>query len=175
MQIRRYGEIKPITKFMKNEIINYEDYAEIILRDKNHIEVGRTKIDLEIVDLIKDIKWYLHTDGYVRNRKVGSLHRYIMPCTDDNFIDHINHDRLDNRRENLRICNNQENQFNRSISKNNSSGVTGVQKMKSGRWRARIMVNKKEISLGTYDSLEEAAEARRQAEIEYFGEFSPNH
>ena len=171
-QYKRYGEIqdgKP-----KNEIIEYDDYAEIILYDKQYNEVARVIIDLECVDVVKDYKWRLQAD-YVYNNKIGLLHRYIMNPSDDLVVDHINHNPLDNRRNNLRICTQQENQFNRSIQYNNTSGFTGVSFHKySNKWMAYIKINKKKKFLGYYNTKEEAAKARRLAEIEYFGEFAPN-
>ena len=90
-------------------------------------------------------------------------------------MDHINRDKLDNRKMNLRLCSPTENSRNISIAKNNKSGVTGVEKMSNGKWRARIMVDRKGIHLGSFKTLEEAKEARMKAEIKYFGEFSPNY
>ena len=58
--------------------------------------------------------------------------------------------------------------------KNNTSGVAGVSKTSSGRWRARITVNRKEIRIGTYDTIEEAIAARKDAEVRYYGEFAPS-
>lgn len=58
------------------------------------------------------------------------------------------------------------------LQKNNKTGVTGVSKTPSGKYRARIMVDRKEICLGTFETLKEAAIARENGEIKYFGEFS---
>ena len=88
-------------------------------------------------------------------------------------VDHINHNKLDNRKINLRICNNKQNVRNSSSSKNNNLGVLGVGVRPSGRYRARIMVNRKEIALGTYDTLEEAKKAREKGEKKYFGDYAP--
>ena len=169
MQIRRHGQIQDITYYSPNEIIEYEDYAEIILRDKNCKEIAKTIIDLNDIDKVKDIKWYLHNDNHVRNGKVGYLHRYIMNCPDDMVIDHINRNPLDNRKANLRICTQHQNTMNRKSLNSNR----GISKTSSGKYRARIHINKKEKHLGVFDTIEEAEKARRQAEIDYFGEFAP--
>jgi hypothetical protein len=59
---------------------------------------------------------------------------------------------------------------------NNTSGVAGVTwDKKNNKWKAQIHINRKTKYLGLYNTKEEAIEARRQAEIEYFGEFSPNN
>jgi HNH endonuclease len=87
-------------------------------------------------------------------------------------IDHKNGDLLDNRVENLRISTPEQNAMNRKICRNNNSGVTGVGLVKSGRYRARITVNKKEMNLGTFKTKEEAIKARKDAEVKYFGEWA---
>lgn len=172
-QLRRYGHILERTKFDSNEIIEYEDYAEIVLYNKKCEEIARAIIDLEYVDSVKKYKWYL-SHGYARNDEVGFLHRYIINPPDELVIDHINRNPLDNRCDNLRICTQQENQFNHSIHCNNTSGTTGIYLREStNKWIAQIHINGGTKYLGVYNTKEEAAEARRQAEIEYFGEFAP--
>ena len=173
-QFKRHGYILERTRHDKNEIIEYEDYAEIILYDKDNNEVARVMIDLEYVDVVKDYKWYLKQEGYAFNKEIGYLHRFIMNPPKDMVVDHINQDKLDNRRENLRICTDQENKLNHSIYSNNTSGASGVNWSKRyNKWEAQLQVDRKVIYLGRYNTKEEAIEARRQAEIEYFGEFAP--
>lgn len=60
--------------------------------------------------------------------------------------------------------------FNQKLSKNSSTGVKGVSQMKDGKFRAYIMINKKQKHLGLFDTIEDAAEARKKAEDRYFGE-----
>lgn len=173
-QIRRHGKIIK-TKFDPNEIIEYEDYAEIILYDKNCNEIARTSIDLDDIDKMKQYKWYLHDDGYAvsdTKNKNDRMHRIITDCPKDMFVDHINHNRLDNRKCNLRICTQQQNNINTSKKKTNKSGVIGVHWAKSRKkWCAQIKVNSKTFHLGYFDNIEEAAEVRKQAEIKYFGDY----
>ena len=64
----------------------------------------------------------------------------------------------------------QQNTYNHSIFKNNTSGYTGVYK-KGKKWQAKITYNKKVIHLGTFKNKSDAINARKQAEIEYFGEY----
>lgn len=173
-QIRKYGHILERTIHDPNEIIEHEDYAEIVLYDKQCNEVARALIDLEHVDSVKKYKWRLK-EGYVFNDKVGaSLHRFLMNPPKDMVVDHINHNRLDNRICNLRICTQHENCLNKSIQCNNISGIAGVSKTRWNTWQAQIQINGELLYLGCFSTLEEAAEVRRQAEIEYFGEFAPN-
>ena len=89
-------------------------------------------------------------------------------------IDHINHVRDDNRLVNLRFVTRGENLKNQSVSSKNTSGVTGVCFIKRlQKYVAQIKVNREAIYLGYFDTLEEAAAARREAELKYG--FHSNH
>lgn len=172
-QMKKYGQILERTKLDPNEIIEYEDHAEMVLYDKDGSEVARALIDLEDVDKVKGIKWYMTHYGYVSNRHSRQhLHRLVMNCPDDMVIDHINHNRLDNRKSNLRICTQHQNNMNKGVTYNRASNVTGVRLDKRrNKWMARITCNYKEKFLGYFDTKEEAIQARKNAEIEYFGEY----
>ena len=88
-------------------------------------------------------------------------------------IDHINGNRLDNRIQNLRPATNSENSRNSQISKNNTSGITGVTyHAKAKKWVAQIMVNRKNHYIGLFDSKAAAAAARQAAQVQFFQEFS---
>jgi hypothetical protein len=93
-----------------------------------------------------------------------------------NYVEHKNRDRRDNRIENLRLSTHQQNTFNRGIYANNTSGFKGVRydnrKWHKKRWYAIIYVSGRPISLGYYDTAEEAAHAYNQAALKYFGEFA---
>lgn len=173
-QFKKFGHIKR-TKFDPNEIISYEKYAEMALYNKDGVEIIKTIIDSEDVDKIKKYKWYLTDSGYVSTKYNGlnlRLHRLIMDCPDNMVVDHINHNTLDNRKCNLRICTQQQNSLNKDLMTNNTSGFTGVHfDRKSKNWVAQITYNYKNICLGRFDTKEEAIEARKQAEIDLFGEY----
>lgn len=174
-QIKRCGKILERTIFDENEIIEYDDYAEVILCNKDCEEVARAIIDLDDIEKIKICKWHLGPAGYAYNRgkNIGHMHRLIMDAPDGMVVDHINHNILDNRKENLRICTQKQNMCNQSIRVDNSSGYTGVYHVGKNRWVAQIKANGKTKHIGSYKSLEEAIEARKQAEIDYYGEFTP--
>ena len=100
------------------------------------------------------------------------LHRYIMNCPEDMVVDHINHNTLDNRKENLRICTKKQNERNIKLRSNNVSGYTGVGFHKeTNKWRAYIQKDNKLITLGLFKNKKDAIKARKEAEKKYFGEF----
>ena len=89
-------------------------------------------------------------------------------------IDHINHVRNDNRLCNLRFVTGSENSRNKSVSSRNTTGVTGVYFYKRlQKYVARISVDWKIIHLGYFETLEEAAAARAEANVKY--KFNNNH
>lgn len=89
-------------------------------------------------------------------------------------VDHINRDILDNRKINLRIVTYAQNNFNRGLLKNNSSGYTGISFHKRKRkWLASIRQNYKQIHLGSFSSKEEAIKIRELKAKELYGEFCP--
>jgi hypothetical protein len=113
----------------------------------------------------------------LRKQKFISLHRLIMDAYDRSIlVDHINHDTLDNRRSNLRLATQQENQRNRKCAaKNSSSKYIGVFKREfktKTSWRAGIKYNKKMLWLGHFDREEDASKAYNEAALKYFGEFA---
>lgn len=140
--------------------------------------------DLEDYCKIKDYCWYEDNRGYILTNLYGNetsykdvtlLHRLIMDCEhgDGLYVDHINHNKSDCRKYNLRIVTNQQNSMNASKRSDNTSGVTGVRFYEErNKWNAQIMFNYKAINLGYFDTFEEAVDARKQAEEKYFGEFS---
>lgn len=97
------------------------------------------------------------------------------PSPDDMQVDHINHVRDDNRLCNIRLVDNTINSRNASIGKNNTTGVCGVyvDKRRVKKYCAEIKVNKVKRFLGYFDTLDEAAAARREAELKYG--FHSNH
>ena len=131
--------------------------------------------DLEDYNKIKDYTWYCQY-GYIKsgieNKKI-LLHRLVMCPPDDMFVDHINHNRFDNRKKNLRIVTQLQNSWNSPKKKNNTSGYSGVYYIKSKKkWKALIGVNKKKIDLGIFENKEDAIKARKEAEEKYYGEYS---
>jgi hypothetical protein len=110
--------------------------------------------------------WYAsHTfDG-----KYKYMHAFIMKTPTGMVTDHINGDGLDNRRENLRICDQSINNFNRiGLNKRNTSGFHGVTLEKGGKkWKVSIQINKKYIYLGTFISPFEASKAYEEYKYDH--------
>jgi hypothetical protein len=136
--------------------------------------------DIEDFELVtKDNYYWAIEDGYVRTRHCGqnkkryriSMHRLIMDAKENEIIDHINMQRNDNRKLNLRITDKSKNAINSKLPINNTSGVKGVC-FHQNKWEAKIRYNYKTIYLGSYKTIKEAADARKQAEQKYFGEFA---
>lgn len=133
--------------------------------------------DLENYESIKDYCWFANTAGYIYaiiDGKHIALHRLIMEVNDSTvYIDHINHNKKDNRKTNLRYADTSKNQMNKKTMNNNTSGVAGVYwEEKLNKWHAQIVYNKKTYNLGRYDNFEDAVKARKEAEEKYFGDFS---
>lgn len=136
--------------------------------------------DLEDYDKIKGYCWYKDKKGYIvstdgETRKTILFHRIVTDCPDGFMPDHIHGKETvyDNRKSNLRIVNKQQNGMNSALSKNNTSGVTGIKwHSRDNVWESCITVNYKRIYLGRYNKFEDAVKARKEAEEKYFGEFS---
>jgi hypothetical protein len=107
-------------------------------------------------------------DGKYKHKNI-LMHTLILKTPKGYVCDHINRNRLDNRRCNLRIATRLQNQHNMNRFCTNTSGYPGVGWMKKHRkWRVRITVNYKEIHLGRFSDLELAITARKNAEKIYF-------
>jgi hypothetical protein len=127
--------------------------------------------------------WYLDTRGYIErsNGKHSKkrLHREVMErmlgtsLNSKQQVDHINGDRLDNRRENLRLATSSQNNMNSKISTRNNSGYKGVSFHKrTGKWRVVICAEGKRTEVGLFSDLVEAAQAYDKAAISIHGEFA---
>ncbi len=129
-------------------------------------------------------EWHLSSSGYARRidrsrwrenvSEIIFLHKVVANATKGQQIDHINRNKLDNRRCNLRLCNSSENMQNRKKHhiKSNSiyaSKYTGV-KRHGKKWLSRIHKDNRCIHIGLYVTEEEAALAYNQKALELFGE-----
>lgn len=132
--------------------------------------------DKEDYDILKQYHWFVNNNGYAMaytHRKSYFSHRIIMNCPDDLVVDHINHITLDNRKNNLRVCTQKDNVKNKVTPKSNKSGYKGVFQAKStGHWLVYLGNNGERKYIGCYTNKEDAIDARKKAEIEYYGEFA---
>lgn len=136
--------------------------------------------DLEDYDRIKDFYWE-NNHGYAVAKKYHNdtieyiyMHRFLIGAQDDYIVDHIDRNRVNNVKNNLRLTNSSGNAKNASIAKNNTSGFTGVTyDRRRNQWIAQITVNYQNKSIGEYVAKEDAIKARLEAEKKYFGEFAP--
>lgn len=133
--------------------------------------------DLEDYNKIKGYCWHISKEGYVMamdtlEKHIIRFHRLIMGFP-DNDIDHINHKLYDNKKNNLRVCEHTKNMMNQSKRSDNTSGVPGVNFHNStGKWHARIGVHGERINLGLFNNFEDAVKARKDAEEQFYKEFS---
>ena len=157
--------------YSQNHFIEENDYMVCITSDG-----GRILFDKEDSHKISFKTW--NTCGRYAMAKSENktllFHRFVMDARHGEEIDHINGDRYDNRKSNLRLCNRQENNFNRHHihGKSKYKGVSLTQKQYRRPWRATLKHNGKTISLGTYFVEEEAALAYDRKARELFGEFA---
>lgn len=170
-RFKKHGKVGR-SKYDPNKIKICENFALVELYDNSNKVVAEAIIDLEYINIVKSYKWCLDKNGYVKNSKQEYLHRVIMNTT-SLYVDHINGNTLDNRKENLRICTNADNLKHRvNLPKNNTSGILGVRYRKDrDKWYAEIKSNGERINLGSYITKEEAIKARLDAEIKYFKEY----
>lgn len=147
-------------KVVKNEIIDNGDYIVMICSNQ--------KVLIDKEDYIKnsETRWFV-SNGYCCNSYGNVFHRLIMNAQIGQIVDHINGNRLDNRRNNLRFVTASQNGQNRKV-----KGITYDKKRK--KWNANIVVNGKRYYLGRYQTEEEALLARKNGEIKYQGEYRYN-
>ena len=138
-----------------------------------------TIVDAEDYEWLMQWKWMYSTTGYaIRHMTVNGktktirMHRQILDVPIGLFADHINGNRTDNRRMNLRVCTHAENQHNYRSYKGSSIYKGVAWDTDREKWRALIKVNRKSFFLGRYATQEDAARAYNAAALKYFGEFA---
>lgn len=137
-------------------------------------------VDAEDVPRISTRRWRISCNGYVVasvNNHNETLHRFLLQPAEGLWVDHINGDRLDNRRCNLRTCTPSQNAQNRRVSSLNKTCLKGAlsgadsRGGRALRFRARIRVNGKRINLGSFTTPEDAHRAYIQAATPLHKEF----
>lgn len=142
-------------KDMGNYLIGFDSHGKTFLIDKDDYAT------------VRNHKWLVYPSGYVKariNKKCVYLHRFLTDCPDKMIVDHINHNKADNRKENLRICTQRENSRNRKC-----NGVRFDKRRKT--WQAYIRTEDGFKSLGSFKEKEDALRARKDGERIYYGNF----
>lgn len=134
-------------------------------------------VDDEYFEWLNQWKWTYHKGyasrkGETRGREIY-MHRIIAETPDGSFTDHIDLNKLNNQKANLRICSRSQNKCNMGLRKDNTSGYKGVRLDKNRMvWQARIVYCGKRKSLGYYKTVEEAAQVYDIYAEKYYGEFA---
>lgn len=137
-------------------------YREIILKSGDKV-----KVDPDDYDYLSRWKWKKHPQGYASRTswKDGKwvtvlMHRLVNNTPDNLETDHINRDKLDNRKSNLRAVDHSVNERNKGISRRNTSGYKGVCWDKNrNKWMAKTKHNGKFINIGRYTDIKDAVAA----------------
>lgn len=154
---------------LSNEYINCGVYSKLVITMKN----GSTftcLIDSEDKNIICVYNWTILNGYAARCRKPHKLHRFVMNPENNQVIDHINRNRLDNRKSNLRIAGKCTNQLNR-LYKVGKSGYRGVTRA-GVKWSVNINVNGKSKYLGRFEDIIQAAKVYNENAIKYHKELA---
>lgn len=146
-------------------------------------EIPLTRGQFALVDeddyawLLQCNSWQCSNAGYAvshKDKKLYYMHRLIMNPPIDMVVDHINGNKIDNRKKNLRVCTQSQNHMNRSAnSKKMYSSYKGVTKhKKADKWIAQTAFNSKRIYIGIYECEHLAALAYNEKVYELFGEYA---
>jgi hypothetical protein len=150
---------------------NNDNIAIIEFFNKNKEKISETLVDDELYYNLIQYPWHI-SRGYSNSKKIGLMHRYIMNYDGNDYIDHINNNPLDNRKNNLRIASPKENMMNRKANINSTSQYIGVSFDKTrNKWKANITIDNKLKFLGRFESEQDAAKARDEYTKKIFNEF----
>lgn len=137
-----------------------------------------TLLNDEDYEFFKDRKCYEHSSGYAtfwdkENKKVLYVHRFLVNPPDDMKVDHINRNKLDNQRDNLRVCTSAQNQYNTGKIASYTSKYQGVSFCKqTKKWRVTMRIDGKCKTVGRYATEKEAALTYNKMAKKHRGEFA---
>ncbi len=165
LQLHRHGKILERTIYDKNKIVEKETHNEMELYNLKGEVKAIVIFDKEDTEKVIQYKWKL-AHGYCRCKALEKmLHNYL---TGWDKVDHINRNKLDNRKCNLRKVTQSENAMNSKVYCTSKTGIKGVRWYKAyKKWSANIMVNYKTIFLSYFDDIKDAKNARHEAESKY--------
>lgn len=170
-----YGGAGIIVNEIKDGIELLDTYGVLTLGTSQFL------FDAEDLPLIESRSWYCDKDGYLVScyyyagvKRFVRFHRIVMNAKPYQCVDHINRNRADNRKQNLRCCEYADNDRYRGLYSTNTSGVAGVYfDSERNKWVASISYNSKRIYIGRFNEKDDAIKARLNKEIELFKEFAP--
>jgi hypothetical protein len=152
--------------------------SKLRLSNKHNKTTGYTLVSKSDYTHLNQFNWNVSNKGYIYayvDKKLWFLHRYICHTRKKKditgiVVDHINSNKLDNTRQNLRCVNITDNNINRTKAKGCSSKYIGTYwNIEKQKWKAGITVNEKQIFLGYFNDQVTAAKARDRATKKYFG------
>lgn len=173
-KLKKHNEYKIENNVVYIKLSNCNEYTIVDLDKWNEISY------------IKEFCWYKGTKNYVRsvipkqyqkqfNKSTIGLHQLICPCKDGYEPDHIDRNPLNNLTKNLQSVTTVQNNWNRGLHCNNTSGCKGVTwDKRQQKWKVYITVKGKYYHLGYFDDINNAINARKKAEEKFFGEFRYN-
>lgn len=134
-------------------------------------------VDDDLFEVLSSYTWSMSGgevgSRYAYTKGAKYMHRLVIGAAKGQCVDHINGNSLDNRRENLRVCTQQENRRNSRKRTPGASHFKGVMRVKNrDAWKAAIKYDNKVRYLGYFKSEVEAALAYNEAAKEHFGEFA---
>lgn len=169
-------------KITPNEYKICGDYSIIYIKNRKH-GILECKIDTEDLNKVLNYRWYASYKSdintfYVSSEKFNKterfiLHRVVTSCPNGLQVDHINHNGLDNRKSNLIVCNQFQNQQNRKScsASNKYSKILNVNwNSQANKWQVKMTINHKQRHFGYFDNLEEA----KNVAIEMRKKYKPN-
>ena len=166
-QVKTFGRVRR-TQYDPQEIVDCGEYAEIVLYNRLGDEVARTKIDRDDVEKVRSKKWHKLPNGYVASSKTLYLHVFVSDIRTSRrgpWVDHIDGDKLNNRKANLRAVTPSQSQMNKR-------GKKGYSAHKNGGFYARLEKDGK-VYRKYCRTEEQAKQARKRFEQELFGAFAP--
>lgn len=143
---------------MGKKFVDHGKYIELILTGYKHN--GHILFDCDDFEMVKSHQWTINEHGYaicrptpeVKNRKTLWMHRHLMKYNGEKDIDHINGNKLDNRKENLRICTRAENLWNTIRQKHKMHNISRT----NGGYRVEVMRNGKRFRSNCFKKVEDA-------------------